>query len=288
MSKIDDINKAAKQRQGFIDESIGALEKLLKELQLILFAVLEKEIGKMNIAKGKILNDRENRQLLAELETVITDFNNEKGLQAVMQMAKDFGKVKNMAISQFELQGILKQRLAALKPKLAYIDKMIERNLNILSKSETVKLEIMQYVQRGVLEGRPRGEFLKGLEQIIKGTPEAEGKLLRYYRGYGYDMYTNVENIYADETAKLLGMNYADYFGDIMERSRQFCIERAGKIFSREEMEQWKCDPDLPKMKGIERCDDSYHYIERGRWNCRHTLLWISDEIAEEERGKVE
>ena len=54
--------------------------------------------------------------------------------------------------------------------------------------------------------------------------------------------------------------------------------KRAGKVFSTEETKTWKNDPDLvePKTK------DTYSpLIERGRYNCRHWIDYISQETAD-------
>lgn len=57
------------------------------------------------------------------------------------------------------------------------------------------------------------------------------------------------------------------YSGGLIETSREFCIERDGKVFTLEEIQSWDNGQGLPA--------DVY----LGGYNCRHDLLPVDDEI---------
>jgi len=57
------------------------------------------------------------------------------------------------------------------------------------------------------------------------------------------------------------------YSGGLIETSREFCIERDGKVFTLEEIQEWDNGQGLPA--------DVY----LGGYNCRHDLLPVDDEI---------
>lgn len=65
-----------------------------------------------------------------------------------------------------------------------------------------------------------------------------------------------------------LGLEYFLYAGGLIKTSRQFCIERAGKIFSIAEAKTWDNEQDLPVIPYL------------GGWNCRHTMVFMDLEKA--------
>jgi len=107
--------------------------------------------------------------------------------------------------------------------------------------------------------------------------------LTRYYKQYAYDTYNQVEAAKNAFFAQEVGFDYFIYRGTIITTSRDFCIKRAGKVFTVEEATTtWQCDPTLLKRKGVGDCDDSYNaLVERGRWNCRHQLDYVDKTVAE-------
>lgn len=69
------------------------------------------------------------------------------------------------------------------------------------------------------------------------------------------------------------GANKFLYEGPDDGRTRPFCAERVGKIFTLDEIKSWDNDQGLPAE------------IYLGGWNCRHRLLAMSDELASELNG---
>jgi hypothetical protein len=108
--------------------------------------------------------------------------------------------------------------------------------------------------------------------------------LVGYYQQYAYDTYSKVREIsnlhYADE----LGLQNFIYTGGVILSSRQFCIKKNGKVFSKKEaVNSWPHDSDLIDKKHLA----SYNpLIDRGRNNCRHFLMYVSDELAAEMRAQ--
>ena len=62
------------------------------------------------------------------------------------------------------------------------------------------------------------------------------------------------------------------YAGDIIEESRDFCVERAGLEFDREEGDKWNEMEWRGKIPGVD------FFIQVGGYNCRHHIEWTKDE----------
>jgi hypothetical protein len=126
--------------------------------------------------------------------------------------------------------------------------------------------------------------FSKGLKNLIQGSKDVDGAITGYWRQYAFDTYAKVREVNNLHFAQELGLKWFVYQGGIIKTSRDFCIKKNGKVFSdKEAQEQWPKDPDLIDKKRIA----SYRpLIDRGRNNCRHFLMWISEERAMELKAR--
>jgi len=61
------------------------------------------------------------------------------------------------------------------------------------------------------------------------------------------------------------------YAGNLVEKSRDFCIERAGNIYTIEQGKSWNSLDWAGKMVGVD------FFIQIGGYFCRHHLEWIND-----------
>lgn len=149
--------------------------------------------------------------------------------------------------------------------------------LDRLGKTEAVRLALREYVVNSIVTGRKLTDFKNGFRDLVVGNPDTDGALQRYWGQYAYDAYNQAHEVVNTSMADELGMKYFVYQGSIIPTSRAFCVKRAGKVFNRAEALRWKDDPDLIDKK----TKDQYNpFIDRGRYNCRHWLTWITDEMA--------
>lgn len=65
-----------------------------------------------------------------------------------------------------------------------------------------------------------------------------------------------------------LDLKYFIYEGGLIKTSRPFCVEKAGKIFTMQDLKSWDNGQKLPVIPYL------------GGYNCRHHINWISDELA--------
>ena len=149
--------------------------------------------------------------------------------------------------------------------------------LSNLGNTQVVRDELRQYVVQSIVTKKSLSDFQKGFKSLVEGNPDTDGALQRYWRQYSYDAYNMAHEIVNSSMADELKLKYFIYQGSVIPTTRQFCRKKAGKVFSTAEAAKWKNDPDLIDKKTAA----SYNpLLERGRWNCRHFLNYISDELA--------
>ena len=147
-----------------------------------------------------------------------------------------------------------------------------------LGQSAQIREEARAFVVDAINNGDAFSDFQKGFRNLVKGSPDVDGFLVRYWRQYAYDTFNQAHEIVNQSMADDLGLKHFVYQGSIIDTTRAFCKHKAGKVFSVEEARKnWPNDPDLidKKTKAQYR-----PLIDRGRYNCRHFLMYISDKTA--------
>lgn len=152
--------------------------------------------------------------------------------------------------------------------------------LDSLFRGEAAKQEVRQYLLTSIASRQGVNQFQRGLKNLIEGTKEVEGALVGYWRRYAFDTYAQVREVNNLHFAQELNLKWFVYQGGIIQTSRDFCKKKNGRVFSDQEaLRDWPKDPDLIDKKTAA----SYRpLLERGRYNCRHFLMWISEERAME------
>jgi hypothetical protein len=221
-------------------------------------------------------------------------FSNKFQKSVLKEFANDMLKTTDFSIDYFSGMGYSEKKLNDIAEGLGYISERIgisetgkilkDSYLYSLSENAEVRKELKNFVINSVAGQKNYGEYLKGMKKLIVGNDEVEGTLQKYYRQFAYDTYNQVDSAINKNFADSLGLTHFIYMGSLIDNSREFCIKRAGKAFSIEETKDWKDDPDLIDKKTKE----SYNpLIDRGRWNCRHSIRYISQELFYEMRPDV-
>jgi hypothetical protein len=133
-------------------------------------------------------------------------------------------------------------------------------------------------IVRAIILGQAVRDFISSLRTYIIGTKEQDGRLLKYWKTNAFDLFDQAAEIENRRISEKLDLRWFIYVGDIVRDSRAFCIKKAGKVFASIEADtEWPKDPDLiGKNSGIPYTPR----IDRGRWNCRHRIRYISEELA--------
>lgn len=128
-------------------------------------------------------------------------------------------------------------------------------------------------------------DYIEG-EVIRKKTIEKLGELLDKYtiEGDNYESACEIINQYQRAQGQILANKYDSqyykYIGSVIDESRQFCKERAGKIFSKHEIESWS---NLEWEGKIENTNAENIFFRCGGTGCLHSLIPISERKAKSE-----
>ena len=156
--------------------------------------------------------------------------------------------------------------------------------LSRLGRNDLAREQIKNYLLTSIATKQGVAQFERGLRNIITTTKDIDGSIVGYWRQYAYDTYAKVREVDNLHFADELKLDWFVYQGGIIKTSRTFCIRKNGKVFSREEAQRdWPKDPTLIDKKHLATYKP---LIDRGRNNCRHFLMWITEERANELKAR--
>ena len=287
-----DLFKAYQAKVTFIDDYLGVYDAELKQLQRELaMQIVAEYIPKFDTVDGKIVLNEHNARLLGELDNVFLDFKNTFALDVFKTTGEKMLKLTGMTSEYFRMMNFSSKTLANISDKLSKMQFTIGIDskgtvipgsfIDNLASTPQTKALLSDYVRKGIEGEQSYKDFASGFREVIEGTPDVDGSLVRYSQQYVHDsMYAHsqsVDNFFADE----LKLDCFYYAGDIIKSSRPFCITRAGKIYTREQGEEWQDMEWQGKIPGQD------FFTQRGGYNCRHNLMWVPCEaVTEEEMAK--
>ena len=138
-------------------------------------------------------------------------------------------------------------------------------------------------------------DYVKALREMVTGSPDKTGSMERQFQRFAYDIYQQYDAAINLMLGNEMGFKYFIYQGGLIEDSRDFCAAHNNKVWSVLESEIWgewtPSQGEYPvgyevKAKDIYSVPSYLGYagydplIDRGGYNCRHAMGWISDDIA--------
>lgn len=217
--------------------------------------------------KPSSANIRLLRTLRDDLERIIID----KTYRArVEQFTRNFPRIKRQTDSLYQGVEQFNKNKNAFKDLLAFNIEITQASLTEAGIRNAVTEPIAKLLSEGVTSGMNIDDMEDALRVNILGNPERLGGLERYTKQITRDALNQFSRNYNESISMDLGMEWYFYSGSIIEDTRSYCVERAGKYFHKKEVEdvpsQW------PGM--IPGTNSSSIFINAGGYNCRH--LWMA------------
>lgn len=285
------INRLQRNKENFVNSSISSFERQTLKLQSELFTLINDQfLGAVKVDKeGFILNNAFNLRLIGRIDRIFNRFNRLFADAHLKKFSADLLKVIPLTRRFYSGLGVTEtildraqRKTDLIKARLGLSDKdEIEKGgfLDTLRVAGAPKQQIKDFILTNISTNTGRADFERGVKDLVEGNRRQNrpGALSSYYRTFAGDTFNQITELANATFAQAAGLRFFIYEGSLIDTSRPFCEKRAGRVFSVEEAENWKNDKDLIDKK----TKDSYKpLIERGRYNCRHFIKYISDELA--------
>ena len=282
-----------KRKDDYIKSRLDWLSKKVDRSQQILFNNLSGGYtGEFAVDElGKLKPTTKNMRRAIKLDRFFDTLDEETLRKVNTQYGQDMLKLTPLNERYYNtLIPDAKDAIVSISEKVGFIEAAIGIKdgeilkggyLDTITKMSEVRQEIKNYVVKSVANKKGFSEYLRGMKELVVGTTTRDGLMERYYKQFAYDTFNQTDAAINKHYADSLQLTWFVYSGSTITTSRAFCIKRSQKVFNTKETEKWKCDSTLiGKPKNV-KCDSRYNaLIERGRWNCRHTIRYITSEMA--------
>ena len=298
MPTENELRKIYEKKVDFIDHSLtlfdSDIQRLQKELLNFLITGL---ISELETERGIILLNERNARMLANFDKEMLLFKQQFSDSVFKRLGENMIKTTSYTSDYFRkmtsakvianIQDKIKNvtAIVGVKPdgtlvKGGFIDK--------LAGSETLKAELSNYIRKSIESEVSLKPFIKGFEEMVVGNKDVKGNYERYVRGFAHDAFfaqsQQQDNFFADQ----LGLDYYVYTGTKIKSSRPFCVggkdkiadkefpSKLGEAFSRKDAEVFD------KMDWEGKIPDIKFIVQKGGYQCRHYLMWITKDLAEQ------
>lgn len=278
-------SKVARQIEELIVESTELFGNRVYLAEKRLYNEFLSLLNKLEIEDGYIKQNAANRAILAKAEQSFNDSISQSGYQDAINKALDtIPRIDTINTAYFEsVDSAFQVNRRFLSSLQANTIKTLETTLLNEGLQAEIKTPLLNILNQNINAG---GSFQGMLDQVrgyIEGTPDREGKLLRYSKQLLKDTLFQYSRAYQESVTSDLGLDWYLYEGGLMQTSRPFCVARAGKFWHRKEIESWAS---LTWAGQAEGTTESSIFVLVGGYNCQHSLIPVHQSIVEESDKK--
>jgi hypothetical protein len=153
----------------------------------------------------------------------------------------------------------------------------LERSLLNEGVESQIKGPLVDILNRNINTGGNFSGFLKEVQDYVKGNSDVDGRLLSYSKTITRDALFVYARSFQQAVVADLGLKWYLYAGGLMDKSRPFCIERAGKYYHEDEIKAWASLEWAGKMRGT---TDSSIFQFVGGYSCGHQLIPVHESVV--------
>ena len=272
-----------KKRSKLIASLMSSMQEQVVENQRKVYErMLDKFIDKLEKDEdGNVKNNDHNRRLLNEIDEVFKEYNKKEGRQTIELLLQSVTSIMSFNQGYFQaLDG--NARTLKIMPKVKDFMKgwlgikgdIVEPNgyLDKLVSNDPAKIALKNQAMKIVIGQEGFEDAKKQIKTLIDGNQNTMGALEKHHRNFAFDLYSQIDRATSDVIRNDLGFVFAIYEGHVLPTSREFCIEKKGKIFHISEIKKFN-----PK----EAKPPNYNPItDLGGFGCVDHLNWISTALA--------
>lgn len=289
MTPIERFNAKIK----FLDDAEQGLRRRLSAAERFLLArIFETVINGMDLEEGRVARSDHNYGLTDKLGRIYVDFTKSHVLPATARLATTFLEIPTLNRDYFRMQADTKRLQQKVERITGAADRYIRTRIGLdangnlkpggylqtLSADTTIQSELRRILGESIDNGLDVRGLRRELDNYLKGRPPLRriegqpvprvGALEGRFNKYAFDLLQEADRSVNLRFSTELDLQFATYAGGVIENTRQWCCERNGLTFTREEMEAFNKE-DWSGKKGD--CE-----VFGGGHRCRHGWMFIA------------
>ena len=269
MTTNEDLIRVAEKANKFLNSSINNHQRRLAE------AISELEKNIINMAKefkttdGTLLGPRVNMKQAQKVHAQLKKLFNDTYGSAARRVSRGFNQAANYIQEELGELGIAADFTSV---DMDIINTLKTSTWGTFNQFGLAAQEQMVDKMYGAILGKASFSTLViAFQGILSGHKDARGRPMSMYANlYANDAIMNFHNSVRMKKAEDAGISLFLYYGNLIATSRDFCIRRVKKVFSKEVIDSWDETPWTGKSGPA--------YTNRGGYNCRHSWVPVKRE----------
>lgn len=261
--KLDRIDSVPKQFLGQVD---NAQKAMLADINLILGQLARD-------GNGNVLTNQSNLSLLERLRGLLREiFRGSDYVKAVGSFAGELDKQAELSAEYYRLLSGYEPTPELLTLNAINKRKAVEQLVMGAADSAFYK-PIIDSITEAVTTNAPYIETVRAIRVLTVGNDEVQGRLSRYAGQIAYDTMAITDRTFNQQVSDDLGIDFYQYTGGTIDDTRDFCQERNGKYYHREEIKEWA----FLDWQGKNRSTtEGSIFVLCGGYNCKHSLIPVA------------
>jgi len=274
-SKNDKLIQVAKDGNEFLNSSINNHQRRLTEAIQELERNIIDAVKEFKTSDGKLIGPRVNLKLANKIHTQLTKMFDETYGRAAREVVRGFTPAAKYIQREFKSLDLAADFTSVDKDMIKTLKRSTWGTFNQFGLNTQEQLVDSMY--RNIVGKAPFSQLVVEFQGLLSGHRDARGRpMSTYAKLYANDAIMNFHNSVHMKKAEDLGIKYFLYYGDIIATSRDFCIDRVGKVFTKEVIDSWN-DISWGGKSGPA-------FTNRGGYNCRHRWVatrrdWLDDDV---------
>lgn len=246
-----------------IEASAGLYDEILDEILAL---------KRNNI--GTVLNSIENLKSIQALKITIDKYLKGDYSKAVKSYLNDYNKATNLIDSYFTSildsyeQNEIVYKQISQSNVFTTVDNLLGSGIDA-----NFKTPLIDGLQKQVSSGTS----ITDLKEFLKVELVTQPTIKRYISQVSSDAIRQYSRQYMNTVSDDLGLKHYLYRGTAISDTRSFCQAKHGKYFTKEQVQKWGNQGDWSgKIAGT---NEISIFVNLGGWNCRHSLIPVSESI---------
>lgn len=237
------------------------IEKIIQEA----FTDIDSFMTKYHDAIVRIVSENASDQ--AEIDRLLRRLSSESSQSFTVVVASKFEKLTTAERTYFETLGVIDD--IALSDKQEIFARFVnDLETGFLDLSNKNRLELRREIRTAI------GQDLS-LKNLVENLELKTDKLSAYAKTIGQSSMSQVSQDYNNVSASNAGLTHALYAGTTTARTRPFCLERVGKVYS------------IDQIKDMSNGQLEPVITHRGGYNCTHRWVWVNLDWDKRFRDKL-
>lgn len=256
----------------------SAFAKNMAKVQNMLYEEILSIVKNLEIEDGYIIQNSNNRNLLSQAEEKISGVFSSALYQAsVSSYVAIIPKIDELNQRYFSTFKGFKENKQFLKSLQSQSIKTVEKYVLQDGLESQVISPLSQILNQNINSGGKFSGFLEQIKTYVVGNDQVEGRALSYSRTFLRDSMMTYSRTFQQSVTVDLKTEFYLYSGGLIDTSRPFCIERAGRFFHHKEIEKWASLEWAGKKAGT---TESSIFLFAAGWNCGHEIIPVDSSIV--------